>query len=57
MRRQKVDPKAFDLTCPCPGCGYKIPPAEILRVDGENIRCPKCGLDFLYITRKPQTTS
>lgn len=41
------------LTCPCPhGCGHRIPPAELLHVDGVNVRCPKCHLDTPYITGK-----
>lgn len=28
MRRQRVDPTSFDLTHPCPACGYKIPPTK-----------------------------
>jgi hypothetical protein len=43
MRRKKPDPSTYDLTHPCPLCGYKIPPGEILHIDGEHILCPKCG--------------
>src|SRR5271156_5998639 len=25
-RRSRIDPQSFDLTTPCPLCGYKIPP-------------------------------
>jgi predicted RNA-binding Zn-ribbon protein involved in translation (DUF1610 family) len=58
MRRgRRVDPKTFDLTHPCPVCGYKIPPNELLRVDGTNIRCPKCGAETPYITRPVISTS
>jgi len=58
MRRgRRVDPRSFDLTHPCPACGYKIPPAELLRVDGIKIRCPKCGAETPYITGKPPSTS
>jgi hypothetical protein len=38
MRRNRVDPKSFDLTTPCPKCGYKIPPNELMRLDREHIR-------------------
>jgi hypothetical protein len=48
MRCNRLDPKSFDLTCPCPGCGYKIPPAELLHVDGINVRCPQYKLEFPY---------
>jgi ribosomal protein S27AE len=30
----------------CPSCGYSITPAEIVRVDAERMRCPKCGSVF-----------
>lgn len=49
--------RSFDLTCACPSCGYKIPAsraAELLHVDGINVRCPKCNLDFPYVTHKPE---
>ena len=58
MRRSgKIDLSKFDLTAPCPACGYRIPPSELLHVDGIHIRCPKCKAEFVYITRKPQSTS
>ena len=53
MRRTRTDPTIFDLTFPCPECGYKIKPSEILRVDGERVRCPACKRDVLYGTKKP----
>ena len=34
--------QSFDQTYPCSACGYRIPPRELLRLDGINIRCPKC---------------
>jgi predicted RNA-binding Zn-ribbon protein involved in translation (DUF1610 family) len=30
----------------CPFCGVSISPAEIVRVDSERMRCPKCGHVF-----------
>jgi transposase len=57
MRRSRVDPKSFDLTHTCPACGYKIPPRELLHVDGVNIRCPRCEAETPYLTHKPNTTS
>jgi DNA-directed RNA polymerase subunit RPC12/RpoP len=58
MRRgRRVDPSSFDLRHACPACGYKIPPNELLHVDGDNIRCPKCGVETKYITGKPPSTS
>ena len=58
MRRARSDPKTFDLTYPCPVCGYKIPPREILHVDGQNIRCPQCGKNVPYLPAKncPKTS-
>ena len=53
MRRAKPDPTKFDLTFPCPECGYRIKPSELLRVDGEKVRCPACKKDVLYGTKKP----
>jgi DNA-directed RNA polymerase subunit RPC12/RpoP len=46
-RNRRIDPKTFDLTTPCPECGYKIPPNELLRIDGERMRCPACKRDVL----------
>jgi hypothetical protein len=31
MRKKRADPKTFDFTHPCPECGYKFQPAELLR--------------------------
>jgi len=50
MRRNRVDPKSFDLTTPCPQCGYKIPPAEMMRLDRKHMHCPKCGKDVKVTT-------
>jgi DNA-directed RNA polymerase subunit RPC12/RpoP len=52
MRRsRRIDPKSFDLTTECPECHYKIPPSELLHVDGERIRCPHCKQDVLLPTK------
>lgn len=48
MRRKRSDPKTFDLTHPCPLCGYKIPPSELIHTNGEHVRCPKCGQESGY---------
>lgn len=57
MRRQ-LDPKSLDLTIPCPLCGYRIPPAEILRTGWSTIRCSGCGKDFDSMAgEKPPSTS
>jgi endogenous inhibitor of DNA gyrase (YacG/DUF329 family) len=43
MRRSpRIDPRSFDLTTPCPVCGYAIPPAELLRVGWHLVQCPAC---------------
>lgn len=30
----------------CIKCGYTIPPWELRRIDGNRVRCPKCGAAF-----------
>jgi predicted Zn finger-like uncharacterized protein len=46
MRRsRRLDPKSFDLSIECPECHYKVQPHELLRVDGERVRCPNCQHD------------
>jgi predicted RNA-binding Zn-ribbon protein involved in translation (DUF1610 family) len=30
----------------CPLCGHKIHPSERLWLDGERLKCPKCGVAF-----------
>lgn len=55
--RRRVDSASFDHTFPCAHCGYRIPPAELLRVDGVHVRCPKCGKESVYVTWKVQMTS
>jgi DNA-directed RNA polymerase subunit RPC12/RpoP len=57
-RNRRIDPKSFDLTTECPECHYKIPPNELLRVDGERMRCPHCKQDVLVPTKgKPQSNA
>ncbi len=34
------------LNTTCPSCGYSISPAEIVRIDFERMKCPKCGEIF-----------
>jgi len=48
MHRPRPDITKYDFTFPCAHCGYKISPRELLRVDGEHVRCPKCGKDSEY---------
>ena len=52
MRRPQPDITNYDFRFPCAHCGYKIPPRELLRVDVENIKCPKCGKLSAYVTKK-----
>jgi hypothetical protein len=47
---RRIDRKTFDLTRPCPECGYRIPPNELLRIDGERMRRPACERDVLVPT-------
>jgi len=34
------------LATSCSNCGYQIPPAELLRISTDQVRCPKCGVTF-----------
>jgi uncharacterized Zn finger protein len=36
----------FDLSTPCPECGHKIQPNELVRLASHTIRCPRCGEVF-----------
>jgi hypothetical protein len=42
MRRDRLDSTTFDLNYPCPHCGYKIPPRELVQFDHLHVQCPKC---------------
>jgi uncharacterized Zn finger protein len=56
-QRSKGLPK-FDFSLPCPGCGYKIQPNELMRLASHTIKCPCCGLVFDEMGgRKPLSTS
>jgi hypothetical protein len=52
MKRKRIDLHSLDFSKPRPAHGYNIPPAELSRIDGEKIRCPKCGDEFVYQSRK-----
>src|SRR6266849_6470553 len=41
---EKVRASLFTL---CTECGYKIQSGEWRRIDGERLRCPKCGAAFI----------
>ena len=48
----------FDFSLPCPLCGYKIQPNELMRLASHIIKCPKCGGVFDEMAgRKPISTS
>jgi hypothetical protein len=48
----------FDFSLPCPSCGYKIQPNELLRLGSHIIKCPDCGAVFDEMGgRKPLSTS
>lgn len=36
----------------CSLCGYTITPPEIMRLDFERMRCPKCGGVFAPVPKK-----
>jgi ribosomal protein S27AE len=46
--RKKIDLQKVlsSLNTICPSCGYSISPAEIVRIDFERQKCPKCGEVF-----------
>lgn len=48
MQRNKINRTKVlaALNTACPSCGASISPAEIVRVDSERMRCPKCGHIF-----------
>jgi predicted RNA-binding Zn-ribbon protein involved in translation (DUF1610 family) len=54
--RKRADPKTFDHTFPCQHCGYRIPPAELLRTDAEHVLCPKCGQESFWQKTGPSTS-
>jgi Zn-finger nucleic acid-binding protein len=48
----------FDFSLPCPRCGYKIQPKELMRLASHLIQCPKCSGVFDETGgRKPISTS
>jgi Zn finger protein HypA/HybF involved in hydrogenase expression len=48
----------FDFSLPCPLCGYKIQPNELMRLSSHIIQCPKCGRAFDEMGgRNPISTS
>jgi DNA-directed RNA polymerase subunit RPC12/RpoP len=58
LRVRRIDPRTFDLTFPCPLCGYRIPPAEILRLTFNIVQCSSCKQPFDQMQgKKPVSTS
>lgn len=48
----------FDFSQLCPLCGYRIQPAELMRVASHMIKCPKCrGVFDEMAGKKPLSTS
>jgi predicted Zn finger-like uncharacterized protein len=48
----------FDFSLPCPACGYKIQPNELMRFNSGTVKCPGCGQVFEERPgKKPLTTS
>jgi hypothetical protein len=48
----------FDFSLPCPLCGYKILPIELMRLASHIILCPKCSGTFDEMAgRRPISTS
>jgi len=54
MQRKKIDLEKIlaNMNALCPSCGYSIPPAEMMRIDFHQMRCPKCG--HVFDAKKPQ---
>ena len=48
MQRNKINRAKVlaALNTTCPSCGFSISPAEVVRIDFERMRCPKCGAIF-----------
>ena len=48
MQKNKIDRTKVlaALNTICPSCGFSISPSEIVRVDSQRMRCPKCGHVF-----------
>jgi len=48
MRKNKINREKViaALNTTCPSCGYSITPAEVVRIDFERMKCPKCAVVF-----------
>ena len=53
-RREKINLEKVkaSLSVPYPECGHTVSPAELLRIDSEQVRCPKCGAIFKPLSRE-----
>jgi hypothetical protein len=48
----------FDQSVPCPSCGYKIQPRELVLVAAQTIKSSNCGAVFDAMAgKKPMSTS
>jgi uncharacterized Zn finger protein len=49
---------SFDLSLPCPLCGYRIQPNELIRLGSHEVKCSKCGGVFNELgSKKPLSRS
>jgi len=42
-KRINLEKVMASLATACPQCGHEITPAEVLRINSTQVRCPKCG--------------
>jgi predicted RNA-binding Zn-ribbon protein involved in translation (DUF1610 family) len=56
-RKPKIDLEKVRaaLETVCAKCGYRIPPAEVQRIDFTRVKCPACGEAF--VPSKPSGVS
>jgi predicted RNA-binding Zn-ribbon protein involved in translation (DUF1610 family) len=45
-RKINLEKVKASLATPCPQCEHEITPAEVLRVNSTQVRCPKCKTIF-----------
>ena len=43
----RQDASRLHNATPCPECGYKVSPNEMMRLDFERMRCPSCCKDVV----------
>jgi len=49
-RKINLEKVNASLATPCPQCGHEIIPAEVLRINSTQMRCPKYGVTFTTST-------